>query len=133
MAVRILVVGSTGDNANLARKTLVPLECEVAPATSISLGLYLAHKTLPDLIVADTAMVDGTGLDLLREVKADKELSEIPFVLMCEAADRQLKEAVLSLGADQVIDRPQSEEHFLAAVKPYLHERRHERPEESPE
>ena len=132
MAIRILVAGSTTANAELAREALTPLECEVSPVTSISLGLFLAHKTLPDLIVADRQMVDGSGFDFLREVKADRELREIPFVFMCETADNGDKRKGLALGADRFIERPAGSKQFLEEVRQYLRERKQWRPEESP-
>ncbi len=133
MSIRVLVIGNSRANTDLARSVLSPLDCEVSPATSISLGLFLAHKTLPDLILSSHEMVDGNGLDLLREVKADEELRNIPFVFVGAGQDADLQQAGLALGADKFISRPVSSEQFLQAVRPYLRERKQSRPEESPE
>ena len=119
--------------ARLARQALVSLECEVSPATSIALALFLAHKALPDLILSENMMTDGNGLDFLREVKSDWELKSIPFVLMDESHDNILKEAGLSAGADRIIIRPGLAAEFLQIVKPFLRKRKQWRPEESPE
>jgi CheY-like chemotaxis protein len=134
MTIRVLVIGNSQDNANLARSALAPLECEVSPVTSIALGLYLAHKNLPDLIVANNEMADGNGLDLLRELKADTELKDIPFVFICSGknTDAILSKGVAA-GADKVIARPESPSEFIEQVLPFLRERKQCRPEESPE
>jgi CheY-like chemotaxis protein len=133
MSIRVLVIGNSRATTDLARSVLGPLDCEVSPATSISLGLFLAHKSLPDLILSSHEMVDGNGLDLLREVKADEELRNIPFVFVCPSKDSSLQQAGLALGADRFITRPVSTHQFLQAISPYLKERKQSRPEESPE
>lgn len=133
MSIRVLVIGNSRANTDLARSVLSPLDCEVSPVTSISLGLFLAHKTLPDLILSSHEMVDGNGLDLLREVKADEELRNIPFIFVGAGQDADMQRTGLALGADMFISRPVSSEQFLQAVRPYLRERKQSRPEESPE
>ncbi len=132
MTVRVLVVDSSPETVGLARQALVDLDCDVSPATSISLALFLAHKNPPDLIVSGLEMTDGGGLELLAEVKADRELQEIPFIFLA-AGGGPVEGRALAAGAEQFLTLPVRPDVLLGRLKPFLRERRVSRPPQSPE
>ena len=45
------------------------------------------HK--PDLIFSDWVMPDGTGLDLLKQVRSDPSTQELPFIMVTTQKDQQ--------------------------------------------
>lgn len=62
------------------------------------------------LIISDWNMPNCTGLELLKKIRADKELSKTPFLLVtAEAEQQQVAEAIKS-GVDQYVVKPFSKE-----------------------
>lgn len=50
----------------------------------MSLGLFLAQKNFPDLILCEATLLEGDGYALLETIKADDELGGIPVVFVVE-------------------------------------------------
>lgn len=70
----------------------------------------------PDAIVLDSCVVDGRGLDVLRELKADHRTALIPVIAV---ADGGRSEAVLELlhaGADDSVAKPFRPAELLARI-----------------
>jgi len=134
LAPRILVVERDRSNLELIREILNPLGGEPIRATSVALGLFLAHKNMPDLILSEVSLAEGDGFDLIRAVKADPELVGIPFVFVCsDSRDDSLRTKGLALGAEKFLFHPLPSQELLDQIRPYLRERRQERAAESPE
>ncbi|HVT06703.1 MAG TPA: response regulator [Polyangia bacterium] len=85
-------------------------------------ALARAREHRPDLILSDHMMPRLTGLDLLREVRADPELRDVPFILMSAAtpngADR----------ATQFLSKPVDLDTLERAIRGALAQRLPERP-----
>ena len=59
------------------------------------------------MILSDLHMPEKDGFDLIQAVKADAELSKIPFVFISSTLWGERERALgLSLGADQFLIRP---------------------------
>ncbi len=74
-----------------------------------ALSLARAHR--PDLIVSDHMMPRLTGVELLRAVRSDADLSRIPFIIVSAAYPRGVEEA------DQYLAKPIGLDQFERAVK----------------
>jgi two-component system chemotaxis response regulator CheY len=62
------------------------------------------------LIISDWNMPNCSGLELLKKIRADKDLSKTPFLLVtAEAEQQQVAEAIKS-GVDQYVVKPFSKE-----------------------
>lgn len=131
--VQVLVLDNKGTNTALAKELLAPLGHQVIPVIGSSLALFLAHKNLPELILSDTESSDGSGIDFIRAVKADPELSSIPFIFLASQADTTLETEALKLGAEKFLMQPIKADVLLLEIQPYLHERKSQRPPETPE
>ena len=131
--VQVLVLDNKGANTKLAKELLAPLGHQIIPVIGSSLALFLAHKNLPELILSDTQASDGTGLDFIRAVKADPELSNIPFIFLASQSDANLETEALKLGAEKFLTQPIKAGALLQEIQPYLHERKSQRPPETPE
>lgn len=57
------------------------------------------RETKPNLVLLDVLMPDVNGIDILRELKADDEVSAIPVVLLTNVAENETISAGLKLGA----------------------------------
>lgn len=131
--VKVLVLDNKGTNTKLAKELLGPLGHQVIPVIGSSLALFLAHKNLPELILSDTESSDGSGFDFIRAVKADPELSSIPFIFLASQSDAIFETEALKLGAEKFLTQPIKAGVLLQEIQPYLHERKSHRPPETPE
>lgn len=82
MKTTILVVDDTAINIALARSTFEPFGYTVLAAESIQEALVVARQEMPDLIISDVNMRDGSGYEFIMAVKADSRLQSIPFVFI---------------------------------------------------
>lgn len=117
----MLVVDNLPVNIDLARSIFEPFGYEVIAAKGIQEALVLAYKPVPDLILSDVNMVDGSGYDFITAIKADPELSAIPFVFITSTllgANERMKG--LSLGAARFLIRPLEPQALLAEIKSCL-------------
>jgi CheY-like chemotaxis protein len=79
-----------------------------------------AHK--PDLIVLDLMMPQRHGLDVLDDMRADRELAETPVIVL--TAQPAAGDDALRRGATRVLEKPFDPDQINAAVEEVLTERR---------
>ncbi len=91
---------------------------EVYSAENGAQALKLAEEKHPDLIVSDILMPVMDGYALCRELKADPELQNIPFVFYTATFTTSKDEALaLSLGADRFVIKPQEPNALMQIVR----------------
>ncbi len=117
----ILAVDDTPFNLELKRDLLGPLGYEVITADTIPRALELARQRLPSLIISDVGMRSGSGFDLIREVKADPDLRDIPFIFNSSTYQDEASKAFgLQLGAVRFLLRPMEPSVLLAEIEACL-------------
>lgn len=120
----ILVVDDRPENLQLARSLFGRSGYFVRTATGVRAALDDLSHCLPDLILSDVVMSDGSGYDLIRRVKTDERLRGIPFVFVTSTLTAEsYRRKGLVLGAAEFIFRPVEPQALLAAVDGCLHER----------
>jgi len=119
----ILVVEDNADVRNYIRQHLEPVY-EVAEAKDGVLGVELALKTIPDLIISDVMMPNMDGYELCRKLKQEIKTSHIPIILLTAKAEEQDKLAGLETGADDYLIKPFNSAELLARVKNLIELRR---------
>jgi CheY-like chemotaxis protein len=67
--LRILLVEDHGDTARIMRRLLMGDGHEVETATDVSSALALAETGPFDLLLSDLGLPDGSGIDLMRELR----------------------------------------------------------------
>ena len=69
-------------------------------------AIALIHQTTLDLVIADVNMPEKNGLELLRDIRADDNLRDLPVVLtMLERFEDLISEA-MKLGMNDFIVKP---------------------------
>jgi len=79
-------------------------------------ALAVAQRNLPDLVIADLMMPVLNGMELCRQLKADKATHAIPVILMSSASVRAGERA----GADAFIPKPFNLDEMEALVQRLL-------------
>jgi len=119
----ILVVDDQPVNLSLKRSILEPMGYSVVTANGMSLALKLARETPPDLIMSDLGMADGSGFDLIKAIKADPNLKNIPFVFITSTfCNEAARTKGLALGAVRFLFRPLEPQELLAEIEACLRE-----------
>ncbi|MEX0674576.1 MAG: response regulator [Gaiellaceae bacterium] len=104
----------------LVRAALAPRGYELLEARDGDESLVMARKAKPDLIVLDMMMPGRTGLDVLRELRADPKLSAIPVVMLTARTQQTDEQAAVDAGADRFLPKPFSPLELDALVASLL-------------
>jgi DNA-binding NarL/FixJ family response regulator len=87
----------------------------VGQAGSVAEAIALAEKISPDVVVTDVRLPDGTGLDLVRTLRADRPDVGL-VVLTMYAGDEQLF-AALEAGASAFVAKDAPADDVVAAAR----------------
>jgi signal transduction histidine kinase/CheY-like chemotaxis protein len=81
-------------------------------------GLRLAKETKPDAVILDVIMPDVDGWTVLRSLKSDPELCEVPVILVTVLGDREMG---IALGAAEHISKPIDPPELLRTLDRICH------------
>lgn len=79
---------------------------ELITAGTIEEGLKLARQLVPDYIIADYQLPDGTCHELLKAVKENDKLQSTKIVIVTSSLDDKLKTICLEEGAAGFLIKP---------------------------
>jgi two-component system, cell cycle response regulator len=117
----ILVVDDQPVNLELATSLLEHYGYRVLRAQGMKNARMILRGSIPDLILSDVCMDDGNGYDLIRAVKAEPALQDVPFVFLTSTAICEKNRAKgLELGADKFLFRPIEPQDLLREVEQCL-------------
>lgn len=114
---QVLVV----DDEPLMRRILVDLlrpdGFRVAEAVSGPEALRQAATLDPDVILLDIMMPGMDGLEVLRRLRSDSAIAEIPVVVVTSLDDHDTRIAALDNGADDIISKPFDRAELRARIR----------------
>lgn len=115
--MKILVID---DELNV-RETLVEiLETsghEVLAAENGAAGLVLGRSAHPDVVLCDIMMPVMGGFEVLQHFRADKTLSQIPYLFLSAKSEGDFIRKAINLGADDFITKPFKANELLEAIR----------------
>ncbi|MCL6436445.1 MAG: response regulator [Leptolyngbyaceae cyanobacterium HOT.MB2.61] len=79
-------------------------------------GLRLVKEKLPDLIISDLHMPCMSGFEVLRRLKQNPILTDIPFVFCTSSNNQDYHALAEELGADAFITKPYDPSIMIKAV-----------------
>ncbi len=83
-------------------------------------ALRILKNQRVDIVLSDWNMPVMAGLELLKEVRADKKLSSLPFIMItAEAARARIQEAI-GAGVSDLLVKPYTAERFAAHIEKVL-------------
>ena len=117
---RILVVEDNETNLYLIRFMLEKNGYEVIEAKEGAIGVELAVKEKPDLVIMDVQLPDIDGLEATKRIRASEADGKIPIVALTSYAMTGDRERALAAGCTGYIEKPISPETFMAEIEKYL-------------
>ena len=103
---KILLVDDHQDTLDLFALVLTQAGNQVTPATTVDSALKLVRERSFDLLILDTRIVDGSGIELCRLLRRDGNLTP---VLFCSGmALEKNKRDALNAGAQGYLVKPVS-------------------------
>jgi putative two-component system response regulator len=119
MSFKILLVE---DNSRLLSSSRAELEVsgyQVITAKGVLQALEAIKGNMPDLIVCDIYMPQLDGIALLKAVREQQELADIPFLFTAAAGDHALMAQGSELGVEDFLMKP----YFPSALVQAVHDR----------
>ncbi|WP_371516105.1 response regulator transcription factor [Kitasatospora sp. NBC_01300] len=116
----ILVIDDDPTVAEVVAGYLTRAGHHVDRAADGALGLDLAERTRPDLLVLDLMLPGLDGLEVLRRLRASAGGAALPVVLLTAKGDEADRILGLELGADDYVTKPFSPRELVLRVQSVL-------------
>lgn len=84
------------------------------------IGLEMAQRDPPDLVLCDVMMPEMDGFAVLEALRADPRLSAVPFIFLTALDDRPSMRRGMNLGADDYLPKPFTRNELMEAVNSRL-------------
>ena len=116
---KILLIDDEAEIVSSVSEMLVESGYEVTGATSGSEGLKKAIQDHPDLIFLDIIMPKMDGYEVLRKLKRDADVWDIPVIMVTAKGETASILQTLDLNATDYIIKPFNINDLLRAIDRY--------------
>ncbi|MCP4808999.1 MAG: response regulator transcription factor, partial [Proteobacteria bacterium] len=94
---------------------------DVVTASNVTDGLRLARaEPLPDLLLLDWMLPDGSGTEVCRQLRRDPATADIPIIMVTARAEEIDRVVGLEVGADDYVTKPFSTRELTLRVRALL-------------
>jgi CheY-like chemotaxis protein len=90
------------------------------PAENGRVGVELAKKEKPDLILCDVMMPELDGYGVIAALRADTETVAIPFIFLTSKGENPDIRAEMNLSVDDFLTKPVMKPDLLRAIRSRL-------------
>jgi len=116
---RILLADDNADMREYVTR-LLSARYHVEAVADGSAALSAIKRARPELVLSDVMMPNLDGFGLLRELRADPELADLPVILLSARAGNEASSEGLEAGADDYLVKPFAARELLARVETHL-------------
>jgi len=119
---KILIIDDEVDLVDLVKLRLEFYNFYVTPLYTSTRAMEVAKREKPDLILLDVMMPDKNGYEVCKELKSDKDTSDIPVVLFTAKPQQReyIKKGYKDVGADDYILKPFDPNDLLYKIRQLL-------------
>jgi two-component system, cell cycle response regulator DivK len=117
---KILIVEDNALNIKLFCDLLAAHGHEPQAVTDSRQALDAARDFVPDLVITDIQLPHVSGLELIRLIRADDELKEVPIMAVTAYASLGDEERIRGAGAESYVTKPISVARFVLEVDSLL-------------
>lgn len=122
-APQVLVIDDSATYRQRFKEIVEPRGYRVLQAGSGDEGLRLAAETLPLAIIVDGIMPGLDGLTVVRRLRSDEVLRQVPCLLVTAADDKSAELKALEAGADAFIRKDEDAALMLARLEALIRPR----------
>ena len=117
---KILIVEDNALNIKLFCDLLAAHGHEPQAVTDSRQALDAARDFVPDLVITDIQLPHVSGLELIRLIRADDELKDVPIMAVTAYASLGDEERIRGAGAESYVTKPISVARFVLEVDSLL-------------
>ena len=115
----VLVVDDSLTVRRVTQRLLVREGYRVALAKDGLDALERLAEEKPQVVLCDIEMPRMDGFDLVRNLRADSRLADLPVIMITSRIAQKHREVAAELGVDHYLGKPYSEDDLLALVGRY--------------
>lgn len=117
----VVCIDDDADMVTLIRLILRDVEAEFIGAVDGRHGLEAIRDSRPDLVLLDLMLPDMDGWEICSRMKADRELKDIPVVVVtAKTWTRDRKRGLGVFGVDDYVTKPFVNKELLRSVRQVL-------------
>lgn len=120
----ILLVEDDDTNRKLVRVILGSKRYRIREAKSAEQALEMLRDAKPDLLLLDIRLGEGSGLDVIRAIRADPAYDDVPVVAITAQAMKNDESRFLAAGFDHYLSKPLDTRQLPEVVERFLQEGR---------
>jgi PAS domain S-box-containing protein len=118
-SLRVLVAEDNADMREYVRRLLAN-RWSIEAVANGEAAITSIRKQKPDLLLSDVMMPVMDGFELLREIRFDPTLRDLPVILLSARAGEEARVGGLDAGADDYLTKPFSARELIARVNTNL-------------
>jgi len=115
-----LIADDNEANREILERLLAARGYDIVMAGDGEEALISARAKLPDLVLLDVMMPKMDGLEVCRQLKADKSLPFMPIILVTARSDSKDVVCGLEAGGDEYVTKPIDQAALVARVRSVL-------------
>lgn len=119
----VLVVEDNGDLRKFLYSILQSMY-NVLLAENGKAGLLMARTEKPDFIITDVTMPVMDGITMIKEIKQDHDLVQIPIIILSAKASVEDRLKGFEMGVDAYMTKPFSTQYLLGRIDAVIKQRR---------
>lgn len=107
------------DDMTLLENIEIILEAEnfkVFTASDGKKGIKLIEEIIPDVIVSDIMLPDIEGFEILKTIRNNPDLKDLPFLFLTARTDHKDLRYGMNLGADDYLTKPFNAKELVEAI-----------------
>ena len=121
--ITVLVVEDNGDLRKFLYSILQSMY-NVLLAENGKAGLLMARTDKPDFIITDVTMPVMDGITMIKEIKQDHDLAQIPIIILSAKASVEDRLKGFEMGVDAYMTKPFSTQYLLGRIDAVIKQRR---------
>ncbi len=114
---KILMVDDSRTFRLLVRKVFEPFECELFEAENGKIGLEIAAREKPDLIILDVTMPVMNGEEMLKRLKMRDDLKALPVIMLTAESEQARVLEFAKIGIQDYMIKPLKGGRLIKAAK----------------
>ena len=117
MNTKILIIDDEEYIVELLQFNLETLDYEVDYSYDGFDGFLKAKESKPDLILLDWMLPNISGIDVLKKIREDKDLKNIPVIMLSARGEEYDKLFGFEIGIEDYVVKPFSPKELMARIK----------------